>query len=99
MNNLAMRQFLADESPVQFDDNGEMHSAFPFTVLGENCPHCHSSMVLVCGLEQCPACPVVNEWIRKSMQDLAIARVRMNQREGKKITIQIVADSAKQEAI
>jgi hypothetical protein len=82
----AMRQYLADAPPVTIDANGELHSVFPFTVCVGACNRCHGPLVTVCGLRQCPACPVINDWLAASRQALSIARARA----GRRITLEVI---------
>jgi hypothetical protein len=71
-----MKCWLQDESPVTYNSDGNLVSPFPFEEFFQACQQCHSSMVRVCGLLQCPACPSINQWLQESREKLSVLKRR-----------------------
>lgn len=88
------REFLADDLPMYFDESGNFHCAIPYELSPNLCPHCHEPMLVICDLQRCLMCPVLNQWLDDSRRALNRAKARQRAR----LLIQIVPDFQFQEA-
>lgn len=85
---MTMTEWLKDDPPISFNAVGDLCSDFYFEVCTGTCQNCHSPLVLICNLEQCPTCPEIMVWLMESRAALNRAKARLS----KGITIELIPD-------